>query len=117
MRFCIFLYEEGLITDQQCLEVLRSICRRTPPLGRLVIKEKLLSVQQLRMLLAKQMETSGPLGKLAVECGLLTEAQVNQLIERQRVETPSALDVVLDLRMMDSDALHAAHKKFVSLLS
>ena len=62
MRFCIYLVDEGVISEQECVEVMRRICQRTPPLGRLILKMKLLNFSQLRGLVDKQMKVGGPLG-------------------------------------------------------
>jgi hypothetical protein len=117
MRFCIFLFEEGLLSADACLLVLRTQSRRTPPLGRLIIKHRFLSMGQLTVLLGKQLESGAPLGQLAVREQLLTEDQLNLLIEQQRKETPAALEIVRELGLLASSRLDDAHQKFLTTLS
>lgn len=115
MRFCIYLHEEGLLNERDCLRAIRTVCDRTPPLGRLAIRNRLLSVGQLRELLQRQTEVRKPMGRLAVEVGYLTEIQVQDLITQQRSETPTGLEIVKDLSLLSLDAIEQAHQKFLSL--
>lgn len=113
----MFLYDEGYLDATSCIEVLRLQSRRTPPLGRLVVKEKLLGMAQLSQLLRRQLESGMPLGQLAVSEGLLSEPQLQRLVERQRAETPGSLALVGELRLLSPERLQEAHARFLATLS
>lgn len=115
MRFCIFLHEEGLLSDRDCVRAMRAVCDRTPPLGRLAIRNRLLTVGQLRELLGMQASSHRPLGRLAVAAGFLTEDQLTELIDQQRRETPTGRDVVVELGMVEAAVAEQAHARFLSV--
>jgi hypothetical protein len=72
---------------------------------------------QLTGLLKHQLESGAPLGQLAVREGLLTEEQLRLLLERQREETPGALEIVHELGLIAPTRLEEAHQKFLTTLS
>ena len=115
MRFCIYLHEEGLLTERDCLRAIRTVCDRTPPLGRLAVKEGFLTVGQLRELLDRQAELRRPIGRLAVEAGFLTDTQVQALVDKQRAATPTGRQVVKDLLLLPVEQVEQAHNKVLSL--
>lgn len=112
MRFCLFLAEEGLLTDRQALVTLSTVVRETPPLGRLALRERWMTVSQLRRLLSRQAEDHRPFGTLAVSEGFLTPEQLDELLRMQIAETPRTIDVVERLGFVDGDLLHVAYHKF-----
>ena len=81
MRFCVFLAEEKLLTDRECMQVLRTISRRTPPLGKLLLRARLLTMAQLGELLQDQVQSDLPLGQLSrmIENDLLQRIGVADL--------------------------------------
>lgn len=115
MRFCLFLHEQGLIGDRDCVRALREISDRTPPLGRLAIRSKLLTVAQLRDLLGKQTAGGGPIGHLAVTEGLLSVEQLRVLVEKQREGTPHGREIVSELEILTPEAVERAWSKFLQL--
>lgn len=117
MRFCLFLVDEGAITEAQCVHVLRLVCQRTPPLGRLIVKTKILTMAQLRSLIERQSQQGGALGHLAMAEGLLSADQVAQLVDLQRAETPDPKTILADLGYVTPDRLGQLHKKFVAIVS
>jgi hypothetical protein len=114
MRFCLYLAHEGLLTERQALQVLSTIVSETPPLGRLVVKDRMMTIAQLRQLLSRQVEVHKPLGMLAVAEGYLTDDQLNRLLRRQQDLTPKSIDVLERLGFLDSEALRSAHRNFVT---
>jgi len=114
MRFTVFLTQRGWLTATQCVQVLSVICERTPPIGKLAIRERFLSLQQVAALLHNVPDRTVPLGKLAQQAGLLSEAQRRQLVEAQYRATPKAADVVVELGFMSRDAVEREHRAFLA---
>lgn len=117
MRFVLYLVDEGHLAPAEALSVLQAMCRRTPPLGSLVIKSRLLSISVLRELLEVQRRDKQPLGMIAVDKGLISQDQLRVLLEEQRKETPGGRELVLEMGLMDTATLEAAHRRFVTMLS
>jgi hypothetical protein len=116
MRFCLYLYEERLLTQDEFVQAIKALNDRTPPIGRLAVRTGVLKLADLRILLARQAEAPLPLARLAVAEGMLDEAQLQELVDHQRRATPSEQDVIMELKLLPNDVVKQAYRRFVSLM-
>ena len=115
MRFCVHLTHRGLLTSTQCVQVLSTLCERTPPLGKLAIQEKVLTVAQVAELLRAQ-DSPMPFGQLAVHVNAMTEEQRTGLVERQFQLTPKAHDIVVELGFLSTEVVAQELSVFLKTL-
>ena len=103
------LVAEGLITDVQLQEVLRTQHDRTSyvPLGQLLVERKYITRRQLDLVLDRG-EKRPRLGEVLIRSGLITAEQLEHALEQQKSVKLPLGQVLIKLGYVSDDAMRQA---------
>lgn len=113
-KFSQYLVENEIIDSETALLALDLQQEKTPPVGKVAFKEKLLTVQQIHQVLCHQVDSNKMFGEIAIELGYLTQEAMDTILLKQQELRPSIGDILIDMRIIDKDTLYVAMNEFTS---
>lgn len=97
----VFLVNEGVITRDEFFEVSALQAVRTDPIGKVALKERYLTISQVMTVLAEQATSGERFGEVAVRLEFLTNQALWRLLFLQMEQTPSFLELTVELGIFD----------------
>lgn len=110
--FLDFLLNKGVVTEEDIFAAMEYRREKTPPVGRIALKEKMLTVRQVSRILMAQCDSGLPFGQQAVALGFWEPDMVDEILKLQRESRPSALAALLALGFLDQEQLEALRDEF-----
>ncbi len=108
MWLCFDLVDDGYLTSDQAMKILRRQMSCRTPIGQLAVEHEMLTMGQVFDVLAKQFESDLPFGELAIEMGYLSREQLGDLILRQLDSVPSQAELLVKTGMLSEQELGKA---------
>jgi hypothetical protein len=113
--YFLYVYDQGAVSAERILDVMRGYRRARVPLGKLALELKLLNVRHIWNILKAQANLAEPLrfGEVAVSLGFLDEAQIRTLLQLQAKRVPGAAEFIVKcgfLTRSDADRYYAAFR-------
>lgn len=108
MWLCFFLVDEGYISSEQALQVLRKQISCRKQVGQIAVECETMTMGQVFDVLAEQNQSSLPFGELAIEMGYLNRQQLGEIMLRQLDSMPSLSDLLIDSGVISRGKLDAA---------
>lgn len=108
MWLCFDLVDDGYITPEQAMKLLRRQMSCKTPIGQIAVECELMTMGQVFDVLAKQTGSSLPFGELAIELGYLNREQLGDLILRQLDSVPSQTELVVQSGLLSEEELDLA---------
>lgn len=111
--FAQFLVDTNVIGAEDALHALDEQRRRTPPIGRLALKNGLLNMKQVFAILAEQPETGLRFGEQAVFMGYLERDSMELLLDEQRRVRPGLGEILSEMGVVKKGTLQKCRRDFV----
>ena len=108
MWLCFDLVDNGYITPEQAMHVLREQMASRTPIGQIAVECEVMTMGQVFDVLAKQSESNLPFGELAIEMGYLNREQLGDLILRQLDSIPSQFELLVKSGALSEAELNKA---------
>lgn len=114
-RFGAFLVERGLATPEQVLEALNLQKARQRPIGEIAVEQNVLTKAEVFETLNRQMESRKRFGELVLEMGLghVGEQDIEKLLAVQRQERPALGSILVEMGILDIEAMTGALEQFM----
>ena len=110
MWLCFDLVDDGYLTAEEAIQVLRQQMSCRTPIGQLAVECEMMSMGQVFDVLSRQFETELPFGEIAIEMGYLDREQLGDLILRQLDSVPTQSELLLKSGMLAEEELARAVK-------
>jgi hypothetical protein len=111
--FAQFLVDTNVIAPEDALQALDEQRRRTPPIGRLALKQGMLNMKQVFAILAEQPETGLRFGEQAIFMGYLERETMELLLEEQRRVRPGLGEILTEMGVVKKGVLQKSRREFV----
>lgn len=115
-QFGTFLVQKGLATPEQVLEALNRQKAQQRPIGAIAVEHNMLTREQVFETLNQQVNRQKRFGELVVELGLghITEQDVAQMLFFQREERPALGAILVEMGVLDFEAMTGALNLFLA---
>jgi hypothetical protein len=104
-RFGQYLVNRGVVDEEAIIDALNIQRKRTIPIGKIGLEEKVLSFKEVFDILNAQVNTPKLFGEVAVELGYLTEKEVDRLLKIQQERRPHTGEILLEMNKLDKETL------------
>lgn len=111
MWLCFDLVDDGYITPDQAMMVLRRQMSFRQPIGQLAVECAVMTMGQVFDVLTQQVNSELPFGELAIEMGYLDRAQLGDLLLRQIDNVPPLNEILVQTGVITAELLDAALKR------
>jgi len=115
--FLQFLLSSDAISEEHALQALDLQRKRTPPIGRLALKQGYLTMRQVMEVLGLQVDTDMRFGEIAIQQGFIDPQQLDELLYGQRAMRTQICDILLELEAIDEPSLNDMRRRFLDTTS
>jgi len=107
-----YLFDEGLLTNEQLVEAIDYQAKCNLSLGKLAVREDYITAAEADKINDKQRSLDKRFGEVAIELGLLSDEQIESLLAIQKKEKIFFGEILLRKNFLDEQTLNKALEEF-----